>query len=85
MFNSIKKDENRRKLVKRFEITRLQNKVLVQAISAIQDNQFFIKKLGTRKTLFQEAEISNIQDVNSVNLWCEGVNTYVERTDIFEA
>ena len=84
MFNSIKKDENRRKLVKRFEITRLQNKVLVQAISAIQDNQFFIKKLGTRKTLFQEAEISNIQDVNSVNLWCEGVNTYVERTDIFD-
>ena len=95
MFNSIKKDENRRRLVKRFEIIRLQNKVLVEAISTIQDNQFFIKKLGTRKILFQEAYIYNIQNINSVNIlphttnfWClpsaQGVKTHVERTDIFD-
>ena len=37
MFNSIRKDKNRRNLVKKFEIQRLQNKALFRAISVLEN------------------------------------------------
>ena len=46
MFNSIKKDKKRRNLAKKFEIQRLQNKILSQIISS-NDQLYQFKKENT--------------------------------------
>ena len=74
MFNSIRKDKKRRDLVKRFEIQRLQNKALFQAISVLENKTpvkvtlmeyppFFAKDMK-KKIIFSE-NFSKSKDAQS--------------------
>ena len=56
MFNSIRKDKNRRNLVKKFEIQRLQNKALFRAISVLEN------KVPLNNTLMAVASAATSKD-----------------------